>query len=319
MEPDKLDDREPAALVYVVSRRSAWMVVCRLVLPFLALVGSSQPGIASPATVSLRTVLESSRATWEDPSYGLFRWDRFPSILVMDTVDFAFQDRMFSRLAFFLEKRGFRGRLLSDAELAGRHGWNAHDYGAQGLADFYNAAALTRFPLDSQELLLRDIALQQDILVMRRDRFAAGAGGIISISRESSSIERRLLLTHESFHGVFFASPAYRDYCFRLWDSLTGAERGFVTGFLDDLGYDGGSRYLAVNEFQAYLMQQPAAFAPEYFERVLARFGSRHGSDRVLLAGLLSSARSLDSYLQSHFGIRSGGTLLPSAPVTAAG
>ncbi len=117
MERDKLDDREPPALVYVMSRRSPWVVVCRLVLPFLALVGASQPGIASPATVPLRTVLGSSPARWEDPSYGLFRWDRFPSILVMDTRDFAFQDRMFSRLAFFLEKRGFRGRLLSDAEL----------------------------------------------------------------------------------------------------------------------------------------------------------------------------------------------------------
>ncbi|HTU02981.1 MAG TPA: hypothetical protein VMG58_14225 [Candidatus Sulfotelmatobacter sp.] len=319
MEPDKLDDREPAALVSVLSRRSAWMVVCRLVLPFLALVGSSQPGIASPATVPLRTVLESSRATWEDPSYGLFRWDRFPSILVVDTANFAFQDRMFSRIAFFLEKRGFRGRLLSDAELAGRHGWNAHDYGAQELADFFGAASLTRFPLDSQELLLRDIALQQGILVMKRDRFAAGVGGIISVSRGSSAIERRLLLTHESFHGIFFASRAYRDYCFRLWDSVTPAERGFVTSFLDDLGYDGESRYLAVNEFQAYLMQQPAAFAPAYFERVLARFGSRAASDRVLLAGLLSAARALDSYLQSHFGIRAGGTLLPSQPAAPAG
>ncbi len=161
--------------------------------------------------------------------------------------------------------------------------------------------------------------MQQGILVMRRDRLAAGLGGIISISRESSPIERRLLLTHESFHGVFFASHGISGLLFRLWDSLTVAERGFVTRFLDDLGYDGGSRYLAVNEFQAYLMQQPAAFAPAYFERVLARFGSHPGSDRMLLAGLLSSARSLDSYLQSHFGIRAGGTLLPSAPVAAAG
>ena len=319
MEHDKHDGRTQPAMDSAGLRRSGWMTVCRLALPFLALMAAAQTGIASPAIVSLRTVLESPPASWEDPSYGLFRWDQFPSILVMDTVDFAFQDRMFSRLAFFLEKRGFRGRLLSDAELAGRHGWNAHDYGAQELADFFGAASLTRFPLDSQELLLRDIALQQGILVMKRDRFAAGVGGIISVSRGSSAIERRLLLTHESFHGIFFASRAYRDYCFRLWDSVTPAERGFVTSFLDDLGYDGESRYLAVNEFQAYLMQQPAAFAPAYFERVLARFGSRAASDRVLLAGLLSAARALDSYLQSHFGIRAGGTLLPSQPAAPAG
>ena len=156
-------------------------------------------------------------------------------------------------------------------------------------------------------------------MMSSHDRFVPGEGGILSISRQSSSIERRLLLTHESFHGIFFASPDYRAFCFQLWDSLSPAERGFVVGFLDDLGYDGQSRYLAVNEFQAYLMQQPAAFAPAYFQRVLSRFGSPAGQSGVVQAGLLSSARSLDSFLRSHYGIRAGGTLLPSRTVETAG
>jgi len=299
-----------------VSHRALLGLTVSLVLGLGAAAPQCQ---AAPPIVSLQTVLTASPASWADPSYGLFRWESFPTILVVDTLDFRFQDEMFSRLAFFLEKRGFRGRLLSDSELAGRHGWNAHDYGAQELADFFDAAALLHFPLDRAEYLLRDIALREGVLVGSHDRLVPGEGGIISISRQSSSIERRLLLTHESFHGIFFASPDYRAFCFRLWDSLSPAERAFVIRFLDDLGYDGQSRYLAVNEFQAYLMQQPAAFAPAYFQRVLLRFGSPSGHSARDMAALLSSADLLDSFLRSHFAVRAGGTLLPSSAVEGAG
>ena len=54
--------------------------------------------------------------------------------------------------------------LLSDTELAGKHGWNAHDYGPDGLASFFNAAAATRFPLDPEETLLLGIALREGIV-----------------------------------------------------------------------------------------------------------------------------------------------------------
>ena len=74
----------------------------------LGLGGLAPQGFAAPPIVSLQTVLSASPKAWADPSYGLFRWDSFPTILVMDTLDFRFQDEMFSRLAFFLEKRGFR-------------------------------------------------------------------------------------------------------------------------------------------------------------------------------------------------------------------
>ncbi len=263
---------------------------------------------AAPAAVPLESVLAAPAAGQDDSSFNLYAWDRFPSILVIDTPSYQFQARMFSRLAFFLEKRGFRGRLLDNHALEKLHGWNAHDYGPEGLASFFDAAELTGFVLNPEEITLRDIALEHGIIIVVRDRFAPGSGGVLSISRSSSIYERRLLLTHESFHGIFFASPEYRQFCFRLWDSMSPRDKRFFRRFLDELGYDADYRYLCVNEFQAYLMQQPLRYAPEYFQRVTRRFQGAEAS--VPVGGMLEAARRLNAFLESRFGIRAGETVV---------
>ena len=73
---------------------------------------------------------------WRQPDYELFSWTRFPGILIMDTASYAVQSRFFKRLAFYVEKRGYRGRLIPEEEFAGLHGFNAHDYRAEDLARF---------------------------------------------------------------------------------------------------------------------------------------------------------------------------------------
>ena len=279
-----------------------------VVLPItlIAMLALAAQVSASPIVASLQVILAAPSQPADNREFDVYRWDRFPSILVLDVADFATQDRMFSRLAFFLEKRGFRGRLLDDDALQKLHGWNAHDYGSAGLASFFNAAQRVGFVLSEEELSLRDLALEEGVLTMVRDSYAPGVGGIISISRSSPAIERRLLLTHESFHGIFFASPEYRVFCFQLWDTLDPRARSFFVKFLDQLGYDGDSRFLAVNEFQAYLMQQPVRFASAYFERVVKRFAP---GEAVPERTIVNAARRLDNYLESRFGIRAGRTL----------
>jgi hypothetical protein len=46
-----------------------------------------------------------------------------------------------------------------------------------------------------------------------------------SISRSSSPLLRSLLLTHESFHGVFFSLPGFRDATEKEWQSLSPEEQ----------------------------------------------------------------------------------------------
>jgi hypothetical protein len=296
-------------------------VTCfRLIMPVMALllVGadahagglpSGAETIADPIPAGLDQVVTAPIASWRSPRLEVYRWDRFPDIIVIDTVDFHLQDRMFTRLAYFVEKKGFRGKLLTNARLAGRHGWNAHDYGPDGLASFFNAASERSFPLNPEEKALESLALREGILLADGERVLPGRGGVLSISRSSSAIERRYLLTHESFHGIFFTSAAYRDLCFRLWDSLAPEERQFYRSFLDSLGYGSDDGFLLVNEFQAYLMQQPLEYALSYFERFLDRFGEPGARGAVGPTRLLATATELDGFLQLHFGVQAGGTV----------
>ena len=267
--------------------------------------GSSIP----PLRASLDQILTTAPSQWRSPSQETFRWDVFPDIVILDTIDFAAQDRTFTRIAYFLEKRGFRGRLLRNTQLAGRHGWNAHDYGPDGLASFFNAAEDIQFPLNAEEVALRTLAIDQGILSLYGGHFQPGRGGILGLSRSSTLIERRYLLTHESFHGIFFSSREYRDFCFQLWDSLTPGEREFYRSFLDFLGYDSADESLAVNEFQAYLMQQPLEYAPAYFERFTKLLSQNGARGTIDPARLLASARSLGAFLQDRFGLSAGGTV----------
>jgi hypothetical protein len=279
---------------------------------FFITTGAGAFTLSSPVPADLQQVLAAPETQWRDPVEEVYRWESFPDILIIDTASFSIQDRMFTRLAYFTEKKGFRGRLLTNAELDGRHGWNAHDYGAEALSAFFNAAAAAGFPMNPEEIALRALAVDECILREESGRFLPAKGGVLALCRSSSAIERRLLLAHESFHGIFFSSEEYRQFCFTLWDSLPTSDRAFYRAFLDSLGYDAADRYLVVNEFQAYLMQQPLDYAASYFERFMKRF-AEEGSPRAITAQrLLQSARALDQFLRNAFGISAGGTILAS-------
>ena len=264
--------------------------------------------LVHPTAADLPRVIDGATAGGARPAVQVYRWDRFPDVLIVDSASFAVQDRLFTRLAYFLEKRGYRGRLLSNAVLAGRHGWNAHDYGAAGLADFFTAARAASFPLNPEEIAVRQLSVREGIIAAGRAGYVPGRGAVLGISRSSSRIERELLLTHEAFHGVFFSSAEYRSFCQDLWDSLSPELRSFYEGFLDSLGYDTGAPTLVVNEFQAYLMQQPLSYAAGYFQRFLELRESR--GRPVEPWQLLQNAQSLDAFLRDHFGFGAGGPLL---------
>jgi hypothetical protein len=207
-------------------------------------------------------VLHYDPRWWRQPDYELFAWERFPGLLILDTADYAVQDRFFKRLAFFVEKEGYRGRLVTEQEVRGLHGYNAHDYRAEDLERFFAAADGQGFALNREEELLRAILAANGIL--------GGQGAVLSISRESSGVLRDLLLTHEAFHGLFFTLPRYREACQAVWADLSGPERRFWSLFLDWGSYDYRDAYLAANEMQAYLFQQPRAELNFYFRHLTA-------------------------------------------------
>lgn len=250
------------------------------------------------------------------PDYRTWRWDILPSTLVMDFRDYGTQDRYLKRLAFFAEKPGFRGRLAGDGEIAGLHGWNAHDYPVWTLAAFYNLARETGFALNTEENALLELLVAHGLVLRSKDgRLAEGQGALISICRESGSALRRVFMDHEASHALFFQDADYRALAQGLWDSQDAEARRFWNLHFRWRSYDTGDAYLCVNELQAYHVQQAAANASAYlsktvFPQLLLAYPDQaaflESVKPRILARADADAASLDRYLRERWGLRAG-------------
>lgn len=221
----------------------------------------------APVPADPGTILNYPEDAWRNDVYEVFSWNLFPKMLIFDTRDYGVQADFFKRLAFFVEKEGYTGRLLPDAELTGKHGWNAHDYRSIDLAAFFQAARDRRFALNEREKELRTILLDNGIIRFDKEHglYLPVEGGCISLSRSSDADLRDLFMVHECIHGIFFSSEAYREASFRFWEELSEEELAYWELFFGWMSYDLGNLYLLVNELQAYLLQRPAGQAEYYF------------------------------------------------------
>jgi hypothetical protein len=311
------------------------------------------PGKAAlpPLAADPELMLRYDAGRWRGEDFELFAWNKFPEVLVFDTASYEVQDRYFKRLAFFVEKKGFRGRLVSMAEVQHLHGYNAHDYRAEDLATFFTRAVREAAGPSSEEAMLLQILLDSGVIRAADDSdasddsdaaraarqlpgggfvpgsFVPGRGAVLSVSRSSSPALRRHLLIHECLHGVFFASPAYRAVCQDVWNQLSGAERDFWELFLDWQGYDINDSFLVANELQAYVLQQPRGELYYYFQiltrdRLVQRYPGREAEIRSLVvrtgAGLQGVYERLEQALRQASALEGGRVSALSFPAEAA-
>jgi hypothetical protein len=270
----------------------------------------SQLPADAPIPADPGAILTWDRASWRRPDFEVFSWDRFPSVLVIDTASYEVQDDLFNRLAFFVEKAGHAGTIESTAALRGIRGYNAHDYKADDLARFFTTAAKRGISLTPGEEELARLLLQNGILRKTNDGFSAGDGSVISIARSSTPVLRNLLLTHECFHGAFFTLPGFRDAVQTEWASLSAVEKQVWLSFLASRGYNREDSYLVVNEFQSYLLQQERKAVTGFQALTLSRMraASPRGAalaERLLAehpSSFLTSFDVLDQALQSEGG-----------------
>lgn len=247
--------------------------------------------------------------------HAWFRWDVKPEVMIMVFRDYAVQDRYLKRLAFFVEKYGFVGRLARDDEIRDLHGWNAHDYRAEDLARFFSEAERQGFDLNPQEIELRGLLLAMGIIRKGAQGYAAGTGAMVSITQESDSSLQYRFLVHELSHALFFTDRNYRDLAITRWQSMTEAERWFLKRYFGWMRYDVTNEFLMANEMQAYLVQQSIAALPEYFKKTLGtRLSAEHPELRPqieeymlrYLDALTREASILEAYLQANYGFRAG-------------
>ena len=220
----------------------------------------------SPVTADIGTMLRYSKSAWRRSDFEIFSWNLFPDILILDFIDYAIQSASLKRLSFFVEKAGFAGKLLNNETLSKLHGWNAHDYRAEDLAAFFSKAEDDNFDLNPEEYQIRDILLSNKIILKTENGYDHLSGGLLSYSMESTPRLRRLFLTHEGYHGIFFSDLEFAAEVQTIWDNLEDPEKQFWYDFLDWKRYEIDNPYLVVNEFMAYLMQQSIENIESYYK-----------------------------------------------------
>lgn len=254
--------------------------------------GKSHP-LHTAIEADFNSMLDYGMENWRNENYEIFSWSVFPEFLLIDTIDYRFQNAMFKRLAFFVEKPGTAGTLLTDSEMEKLHGWNAHDYRAEDLSDFFNLAEKTGFILSDEEELLKLLLLENNaIRKTTGTEFQPAGGGILSISRESSSFLRKVFISHEGYHGVFFSSKEFREKCESIWDQASDEVKTFWKIFLAHKYYDITNKYLVVNEFMAYNLQQTPEKGKEYFfEYIIPALLDNYPSRKELLENIKENYR----------------------------
>ena len=220
----------------------------------------------SPVPADIGTMLRFSKSAWRRSDLEIFSWNLFPDILILDFRDYVIQSASLKRLSFFVEKDGFTGKLVNNEILSKLHGWNAHDYRAEDLAAFFTKAEDSNFELNSEETVIKDILLSNKIIMKTENGYGPLSGGILSYSMESSPRLRRLFLTHEGYHGIFFSDLEFASEVQAIWDGLEDPEKQFWCDFLDWKRYEIDNPYLIVNEFMAYLMQQSIEDIESYYK-----------------------------------------------------
>ncbi len=276
-----------------------------------------------PILVDPYLILKWDEKKWRNPDFEVFAWEQFPNILIFDTRNYAVQDDLLKRIAFFTEKEGFRGRLASDDEIKDLHGFNAHDYRAETLAAFYDLAEKENFPLNQMEKDLCSILEDTKIIIKTEEGYKEGEGAIISISKESADYLRAQFVAHEGVHGIYFVDEEFRNIVDVIYDIIDTKSLQFLQGFFasqPSLGYDPNDPYLMRNELMAYLLQQSVAGIPSYFAGNLANRGTVLKAIPELAKyvrdtnaqGFVDAANVLESFLFSKYGLAAGRVSLTS-------
>lgn len=278
--------------------------------------------VLTPIRTDPGLILKYKQSAWRTLDYEIYTWDRYPGILFFDTRNYDIQDNFFRRMAYFVEKAGYKGTLVSDEELKGKHGYNAHDYSAESMARFFNKAEEENFPLLDEEILLKKILIKNGLLVEDENKVIAKDGGLVSISRECPDWSRANLLAHEGWHTLFFRDEEFRNFCSAVYYTFDPNSLDFLIDYFKsqpDLGYDVTDEYLMHNEFMAYIMQQRLSEVANYFVH-LANRGSVIEYTPNLAAyvrqtkgiGFEDAAIALNDYVYDTYGIVCGNIALVS-------
>lgn len=263
------------------------------ILFILTSVWASDYRYYPPEPRSINYITDNPVSKWNNKNFEVYKWDKIPTVLVFDTIDYAYQDLMFKRLAFFVEKKGYIGEIYDPREIKYERGWNGHDYRAYDLAIFFSKAASERVELTDGEEILLDILIKNSIIKYSYGGFIPISGAIISCSRSSGYNHRKTILKHEALHGIYFTDSNFRELSESVWNKQSSDAKKVWILYMDYLNYNTEDTYLVINEFMAYLLQVTREESYIYFKNtVFYRLYYDYPSERDSINRFFSNNRT---------------------------
>ena len=221
------------------------------------------------------------------------------TVYIVVTTTYDVEDLYFKRLAFFIDKKDTRGKILEDKILKTRKGWYAYDYSSDQLASFFNEADSECISLNSSELEMKKKLIELGLIKIENEKIVSIKGAVISISLSSDIDLRSTLYNHEFFHGLYFTSSEYKEKVLESWFNLSEKSKNSFKKYLGSHNYDTNDEELMANEFQAYLLEMHSSLWKNYIKEKISK-------DEKIIIELIGSATKLNDLVLKLFNLKSG-------------
>ncbi|UGQ16211.1 hypothetical protein [Borrelia sp. RT5S] len=227
--------------------------------------------INKPISSDLKFIFNYKKENYRRDSFEIFNLIVKPEIYVLKFKHLKDQSLMLKRLAFFMEKKNFRGRILSNEELENKKGWAGHNYRLEDIITFFNMAKKSNTKLNKEELILRNIIINnklayiEDNTIKVRDKSRNIAFATYSEDATISREAQMIIFMHEILHMYFFTDANISKAISALWyKNVPQKDKRAWIKFLDSKDYDIKSNSLVINEFYAYMLQIPKEDIAEF-------------------------------------------------------
>ncbi|BCR21955.1 hypothetical protein [Borrelia sp. HM] len=220
--------------------------------------------INKPINSDLKFILNYKKSNYRRNTFELFNLISEPNIYILKFKNLKYQSLMLKRIAFFTEKKEFRGILLSNNELENKIGWRGHDYRLQDIIIFFNTAQKSNIKLNQEEIILKNLIILNKLAYMEnnilkiKDKSINVAFAAYPEDETILSIDQITIFMHEILHMYYFIDNDFNKAIYNFWNNNVSQEDKQVwIQFLDSKDYDTNYQYLVINEFYAYISQVP--------------------------------------------------------------
>ncbi len=197
------------------------------------------------------------------------------------------QGKALDRIAVFIEKEGYKGRILTEGQMEVFYDkehkiviYDGHDYQLPKIAEFFNLARQNDIELNQDEERLLEVLELLEILKDDPNQGYIGDEEAVIISLSQESTQREAILKHEVGHALYFSSPVYREKVKEMYARLTEGEKEFVKTFLAFKGYDiEADEELLLTEYAAYF-QDGQTLATHFDELYTSNIGGGDFEDK---------------------------------------